>query len=70
VLTFLIATSSKFSDGAKGFKDGKYGMYYSQNRPLITGKYYKTEKTDLWTFYYYPRRKNCRRFSAVNSILF
>jgi antitoxin component YwqK of YwqJK toxin-antitoxin module len=54
-LTFLIATSTKLSDGTKGFKDGKYGLYDSQNKPLVTGKFYKEERTDLWTFYYYDQ---------------
>ena len=54
-LTFLIATSTKLSDGTKGYKDGVFGLYDSQNKPITIGKYYKEERTDLWTFFYYDQ---------------
>jgi antitoxin component YwqK of YwqJK toxin-antitoxin module len=52
-LMFLIAIDRKMSGEAKGFKDGFYGIYDSEDKPLVTGKYYKEERIDLWTFYYY-----------------
>ena len=51
-LMFLIAIDRKMSGEAKGFKDGFYGIYDSEDKPLVTGKYYKEERIDLWTFYY------------------
>jgi antitoxin component YwqK of YwqJK toxin-antitoxin module len=52
---FLIAIDNELFDGTKGYKDGLYGLYDSQNKPLVTGKYYKEERTDLWTLYYYDQ---------------
>jgi antitoxin component YwqK of YwqJK toxin-antitoxin module len=54
-LIFLIAINRKLSDGTEGYKDGLYGLYDSQSKPLVTGKFYKEERIDLWTFYNYDQ---------------
>lgn len=40
----------KLSDGTKGYKDGEFKLFNSNNQPLITGKYYKEDMIGLFTF--------------------
>lgn len=51
---FLIKTGKK-SDGSLGYKDGTFLLSTLNNEPLITGKYYKENKIDLWTYYFYDQ---------------
>jgi hypothetical protein len=55
-IKFLIVTSRKDSDGTIGHKDGEFKYLNSDNKPIITGKYYKEDRTGLWTFYFYEQK--------------
>jgi antitoxin component YwqK of YwqJK toxin-antitoxin module len=45
----------EFSDGTKGYKDGIFNLFNSENQPIVTGEYYKEDRIGLWTFYYYDQ---------------
>jgi antitoxin component YwqK of YwqJK toxin-antitoxin module len=53
-LTFALATG-KYSDGSKGYRDGAFKIFDETNNPLVVGKYFKENKVDLWTTYYYDQ---------------
>ncbi|WP_432221293.1 hypothetical protein ACRASX_11250 [Flavobacterium sp. TMP13] len=52
---FFIKTS-KEPDGTLGYKDGTFLLANLDNEPLITGKYNKENKIDLWTYYFYEQK--------------
>ena len=54
-LTFMLSTSDKISNGTRGYKDGDFKLFNTQNLPLITGKYFKEDKIGLWSVYYYEQ---------------
>lgn len=54
VFTFSLSTG-KLSDGTQGYKDGEFKLYNSDNKPLVSGAYYKQDRIGLWTFYYYDQ---------------
>jgi len=49
---FLMAINKNFDAGTYGYKDGEYLLFNSNDKPIIKGKYYKENKTGLWTFYF------------------
>jgi antitoxin component YwqK of YwqJK toxin-antitoxin module len=53
-LDFLIKTSEK-SDDTLGYKDGDFTLTTLNSEPLVKGKYYKENKIDLWTDYFYDQ---------------
>lgn len=54
-LTFMLATG-KNSEGSTGYKDGILKILNENNKPIVTGKYYKEDKIGLWTNYYYDQQ--------------
>lgn len=46
----------KLSDGTKGYKYGDFKLFNSNNQPIVTGKYYKEDRIELWTYYYYDQK--------------
>lgn len=38
-----------------GYKDGKFEVFNSENKLVVTGNYFKEEANGLWTFYYYDQ---------------
>lgn len=54
-LTFMLATG-KNSDGSTGYKDGVLKILNESNKPIVTGKYFKEDRVDLWTNYYYDQQ--------------
>ncbi len=45
----------KLSDGTRGYKDGEYKLYNSNNQPIVLGNFYKEDRIGLWSFYYYDQ---------------
>lgn len=54
-ITFILAADPKYSDGTRAYKDGEFKSFNSDNQPIATGKYYKEDRTGLWTFFYYDQ---------------
>lgn len=53
-LQFLLKTDPS-SNGKDGYKDGKYELFDSRDKPIITGMYLKENKIGKWTFYFYDQ---------------
>lgn len=54
-ITFMLAADPKYSDGTRAYRDGEFISLNSANQPIVTGKYYKEDRTGLWTFFYYDQ---------------
>lgn len=50
---FLIKTGGKLSDSTSGYPNGEFIIYDANDKILVEGYYYKTEKTGKWRTYYY-----------------
>lgn len=44
------------SDGTTAYKDGDFKVFNSDNKPIVTGKYFKEDRIGFWTFYYYDQK--------------
>lgn len=55
VVNFSVAFNSKISSRNWGYKDGYYHQYDLNNKPLISGKYYKEDRVGLWIYYFYDQ---------------
>ena len=55
-LTFLIAIDKKLSDGTKAYKDGSFTLFNSSDQPIVLGKFFKEDRSGLWTNYFYDQQ--------------
>ena len=53
-LSFLLKL--KNSDESLIYKDGEFNVDNKNNKPLITGEYFKEKKVGEWSYYFYPQK--------------
>ncbi|KGO92937.1 toxin-antitoxin system YwqK family antitoxin [Flavobacterium subsaxonicum] len=58
-----------YANSDKGFKDGQYNLFDSENKLLTTGEFNKEKQIGLWKFYHYDEKIRIESmfFSGVKS---
>jgi antitoxin component YwqK of YwqJK toxin-antitoxin module len=54
-IVFMLSIEGDDSDEMTGYRDGAYQLFDKDNRPLVSGKYFKENRIGLWSFYYYDQ---------------
>lgn len=52
---FFVWQFNNLYDETLKYKDGNFKLVESNNKPKVTGKYYKEDKIGIWSYYYYEQ---------------
>jgi antitoxin component YwqK of YwqJK toxin-antitoxin module len=80
-LAFMLAIANQPTVGITAYKDGDFKAFDLENRPIVTGRYYKEDMIGLWTFYFFGQevkiesnfmngKKSDEKYLKINGDLF
>mgnify|MGYP000872784352 CR=1 FL=1 len=69
-VVFFISINKMVSGGITAYRDGEYRWYDADNKPLMTGRYYKDDKVGLWTTYYHEQKVSVQAEYAMGKEIY